>query len=349
MQTIWNYLESLGYQVTPRPSKKTVHLVLESNKMNNAQKNRMPVRYEWSEKLDGVYSLVTIIPNGSRYPEVRHWGRSGKAQSNTYVLDERLGLQLASCKHPTILISEVTDEGPLAKLSGYLTPTRVNDSDYVPVNFKDNFHDILSVDEFINGESEMTYHYRQTNLHWLLGATTLGQIPSAGYFSLDEAMALAESDYFPAGKEGLVGRDIHKTWVAGARNESAIKVKEKLSFDVTVVGVCSGKSGSKYQYTLGKLVVAFRAFGKPEGELLEIPVSGMTDAQRDYFWVHPEEIVGQVVKMDAKSYTENGNLREPRFKEIRHDKESQFPVVIDYKGINEYSKGKARWFVHDFK
>lgn len=346
VEMIWDYLESLGYSVTRRPEKKTVHLALESDKINNAQRKRMPSRYDWSEKLDGVYSLVTVIPR-DMHLEVRHWGRSGKAQVNLESLDALIDDQMHTPMQPIILISEVTSDDPLAKLSGYINPNRVKGSDFVPTNLADNFHDILTVQEFLDGESDMTYHYRGMNLHRTLHDTDLHIIPSQGYLTFDEAKE-AVKPLWAAKKEGMVGRDIHADWVAGSRNETVIKLKEKLSYDVTVIGMCSGKKGSKYENTLGKLLVAFRAFGESDGEWLVIPISGMTDAQRDEWWEHPERIVGAVVKMDAKSFTETGNLREPRYKETRHDKGSDFPVKVSLV-VDTFTKAMCEHRVNDWE
>lgn len=348
METIWSYLKSIGYDVVERDSKHVVHLALESDKMNKAQLKRMPVRYDTTEKLDGVYSLVTVVPIVGGILEVRHWGRSGKPQSNCELLDALLSHNLQwTVKTPTVLISEVTSDNPLAELSGFLTPSRVNPITIEQVNLKDNFHDIISVKEFIKGESDMVFHYRMISLLSILYDTNIKPVESLGYMSLDDARALAESTVFPRGGEGLVLVDIHSNWVAGARNESMIKVKEKLSFDVTVIGYCSGKEGSKYEETLGKLLVAFPLFGDSDNKFVIVPISGMTDANRDLWYAHSQLIVGATVKMDAKSYTATGNLREPRFKEVRTDKESQFPVSIAWRSTQSV-KAKSKWTVFDW-
>lgn len=353
VETIWSYLKSLGYSVEPRPADKTVQLVLESTKLNNAQKKRMCEVWEVTEKLDGVYSLVTLIPiiNGEgKVYQIRHWGRSGKAQMGCYGLDRKVGYQFSSKVPlgPMVLISEVTSDDPLAKLSGYLNPNRVEDSDFTPTNMRDNFHDIISLDSFIKGATQADRAERLANLHNFLNGTKYN-IPECHGLTLEEAYKYAEEHIYPRGGEGLVCRDPNAIWEAGKRNETMIKIKEKLSFDVTVVGYCTGREGSKYEDVVGKLLVAFRAFGKPYGEPIMVPISGMTDDQRKLWIEHPELIVGATVKMDAKSYTETGNLREPRFKEERHDKSSQFPTRIDLERAEAYVKAKCMWVEHNWR
>lgn len=342
METIWTYLDSLGIPNTPRSEKHTVHLALESEKMNPTQISRMASLGYLSEKLDGVYSLVTYI-NG----EVRHWGRSGKAQSNCELLDLNIRLLLRDSGYKDsnfVFISEITSEDPLAKLSGFLAPTRVNAPKFYPSRLKDNFHDVLTLKVFIKGSTGIEFGLRQSVLQAIL--LPIGIKPVEQIICNYEAAKAISLEWIKEGKEGGVYAQ-DSIWTSGARNESLIKIKERLSFDVTVVGVCSGKQGSKYEHTLGKLVVVFRAFGKPDGKLLEIPISGMTDAQRDLWYSDSDLIIGKCVKMDAKSFTETGNLREPRFKEVRNDKSSQFPVEL-LEGISIYTKGKSTWTINDW-
>lgn len=350
VETIWDYLESLGYEVTRRPEKKMVPFVLESEKMNKAQTARLAPTGMYSEKLDGLFSFITVIPVGPyKEPEIRHWNRTGKAMPACKALDGTIYLALPDeINQPLVLISEVTSEDPLAKLSGHLNPNRTSEHDFEPTNMKDNFHDVIILKEFIEGKSEVPYYVRHDQLERLFedSLTHVDIIPFF-YGSLKKAKEYAQEIWGRKG-EGVVYADPNGFWIAGKRDETKIKLKEKLSFDVTVVGMCSGKEGSKYENTLGKLVVLFRAFGKPDGEPLWIPISGMSDTDRDLWWTHPEHIIGKCVKMDAKSYTENGNLREPRFKEIRHDKGSDFPCGI-LEETKEFTKGKAHHIIHELE
>lgn len=350
VETIWDYLESLGYDVVRRPEKKTVHLVLESEKMNGAQEKRLDkLDGVFSEKLDGLFSMVTVVPCGSsKEPEIRHWNRTGKAMPACKALDGTIYLALSEkVGQALLLISEVTSDDPLAKLSGHLNPNRTVEHDFEPTNMQDNFHDVITLSEFINGKSTEPFYSRHDLLERLFEdpLTHVNIIPMY-YGSLEDAHKYAEDIWAMKG-EGVVYANPHGGWVAGKRDETKIKLKEKLSYDVTVIGMCSGKKGSKYEHTLGKLLVAFRAFGDPEGEFIIVPISGMTDAQRDDWWNHPDHIIGACVKMDAKSFTENGNLREPRYKETRYDKESQFSVKVSGK-FNEFTKAMCEHRVYDW-
>lgn len=333
METVWDYLKGKGYTVVPRGEKKCVHLVLEQEKLNPTQKSRMGLRGITMEKLDGVYSIITVVPyspvSGDIFYEVRHWGRSGKALQNTNGLDKTLLTALYDVRiiGATMFSSEITSDDPLAKLSGYLTPARVNDTDFTPTNMRDNLFDMISLRSFINGKDITPYKRRLENLKDLMGDTKVERIPYL-YTSFGNAYRLAKS-YWQEGKEGVVHSQLDSMWIAGAKNETRIKFKEKLSFECTVIGMASGKKGTKYETMMGKLIVAFCAFGIPEEpQWIEVPISGVTDVQRKLWWEQPELILAKTVKVDAKSYTETGNLREPRYKETREDKGSDFPVCI---------------------
>jgi DNA ligase-1 len=90
-----------------------------------------------------------------------------------------------------------------------------------------------------------------------------------------------------------------------------MKIKEEVSKDLAVVGMVEGEG--KYQGTLGALIVQSRDGTKHQ-------VSGMTDDQRERWWNSKELIIGQVVEVKAMKELPDGQLREPRFKCIRHDK-----------------------------
>jgi len=305
MENIWQYL---GFKDPVREEKKTVHLALESEKLNPTQRNRMQKAGYLSEKLDGVYALVTFVN-----VEVRHWGRSGKALSNCEGLDLKIEVKLNGVAEGLVFISEITSLDPLAKLSGYLTPSRVKQGTFKPTSMKDNFHDLLTLEEFIQGVSPRSFGNRQWNLRNMYPYTV-----EQYKLTFDDARDVSREMIADGLEGGVYAQDV--PWIAGKRDESLIKLKEKLSFDLVVVEGLPGKKGSKYEHTLGKLVVLFKAFGKQDGDSLEIPISGMSDSERDLWWKDPSSILGKIVKVDAKSYTENGNLREPRFKEVREDK-----------------------------
>lgn len=344
MKTIDEYLISLGIEPTGRSEKKMVQLALDVKNMNTAQMGRMCDTWMAFEKLDGVYSFVTCIAREDGTYDVNHWGRTGKRLSGTELLDFALGqaLEDAGMTFSVVLISEVCSDGHLAKLSGYLNPNR-KDTRSPPPGLRDAFHDQLSLAEFIEGVAPRQAELRHCALTHLLKEIGYSD-KLVDYTSADmETLEYLADTVWAVGGEGVIGRDPDAFWEAGKRDERQIKMKEQADFDCEVVGICSGKDGSKYELCTGKLLVAFRAFGRSDGDVILLPVgSGLTDEQREEFYAAPDRVLGRIIKVKAKSFTEFGNLREPVIVEFRDDlAEPQFHVT---KGEwQSYTKGKANW------
>ena len=115
-------------------------------------------------------------------------------------------------------------------------------------------------------------------------------------------------------KEGAIGKIAKAPYEMGKKNKSIIKVKCEVTLDMVVVGWEAGEVGSKYETTLGKLIVE-QASGKRHS------VSGMSDDDRDAWYNDFGLINRQVVELDAMQVLPNGSLREGRYKCIRHDKD----------------------------
>ncbi|WFZ78512.1 ATP-dependent DNA ligase [Aeromonas phage vB_AsaP_MQM1] len=351
METIYSWLRSHGIQVEDRDEDHTAMYVLENDKMSGAQqKLAIGSRYLVQEKLDGVFSFVAVVYRDGQYRSA-HFGRSGKKQPGCEAFDELLCQEFNRVsryggERSGVYISEVTSDAALAVLSGYLNPNRVGPAS-APAGICDTFHDWMNVVDFCDGICHKEAHYRREYLCRMQEGTTMKVIGSQT-MTFGDGQAFGRYLIQKLRKEGAVLKLTTGTWEAGKRDYRQVKVKEKLSYDVTVVGMCSGKEGTKYEHTLGKLLVLFRAFGDSRGKPLVVPVSGMTDTQRNLWWEHPELIIGQCVKMDAKSFTEFGNLREPRFKEVRGDKSSEFPCIVDVGVMNQYTKAKCLWVEYHY-
>ena len=115
------------------------------------------------------------------------------------------------------------------------------------------------------------------------------------------------------GGEGVVLKRMDAMYSPGKRNCDLMKIKEELTVDLLVIGAVEGEG--KYTGNLGALVLRDSKGGTHQ-------VSGMTDAQRYRWWNNAKEIVGKVVEVKAMKWLPDGQLREPRFSHIRHDKTS---------------------------
>jgi DNA ligase-1 len=181
-------------------------------------------------------------------------------------------------------------------------------------------HDVIPYQDFVQGLCLIPYITRKGNLKDLFDMQYYPCFNiSEGFYLSSEEEAYKEFDkYVDRGEEGIIGREPQGIWQAGKKNEFAWKIKEKISYDLIVIGLEEGKG--KYEGTTGKIVCKFRKYGKVDGEYCEVKCSGMTDDQRHSWWVANDLIIGKIVKVDAMTFSKNGLLREPRFKEMRADK-----------------------------
>jgi hypothetical protein len=100
------------------------------------------------------------------------------------------------------------------------------------------------------------------------------------------------------GYEGLVLR---------GPNGERLKVKDKITLDLTVIDIVEGKGRNK-----GRVGALVTNMGK---------VSGMSDAQREEFWEHGgANIIGKIIEVECMEVTEAGKLRHARFIRERWDK-----------------------------
>lgn len=115
------------------------------------------------------------------------------------------------------------------------------------------------------------------------------------------------------GGEGVILKRMNAPYQAGKRNADLMKIKLEETFDLLVVDVVRGEPTGKYANTLGALLCKSK-----DGVLHNI--SGMTDAERDYWFKNPSSIIGKVIEGKAMCKLDNGSYREGRYKAVRHDK-----------------------------
>lgn len=183
-------------------------------------------------------------------------------------------------------------------------------------------HDKLTVDEFLAGCSEQTYARRLVSLTGLMAGP---EKPAVKLVLQKRCRSAVEFIGFSdsiqkAGGEGGIYRPDSATYVAGDRSTNLVRIKQEISYDLEVLRVNEVKTGPKGGL-LGSIAVRFRKFADPAGEVLPIDIRGMGHDDLRAWSEDPSRIVGKVVKVTAMRFTNLGSLREPRFKEVRFDKE----------------------------
>lgn len=181
--------------------------------------------------------------------------------------------------------------------------------------------DILPKDEFLRGESQLTYIDRIDELLYLATEIRENNLKSLEivrflYNGTDKSMIdICLEQMVSEGKEGLmVNRDCK---YFRKRHNGILKVKRFYTVDLQVIDVEEGTG--RLSGTLGAFVVRYK------DNILNVG-SGMTDEQRREFWEERESLIGRVIEV--------------KYKEESRDKESgrpslQFPIFVQLRELGK--------------
>lgn len=103
--------------------------------------------------------------------------------------------------------------------------------------------------------------------------------------------------YLVLGYEGLMVKDYESVYEF-KRSNTLLKMKYMLEIDLEVVDIYEGAQGTKYEHMLGGVYCSYK------GNLVGVG-SGWNDYERQYYWEHPELIVGKVIEIQYQSETQN--------------------------------------------
>ena len=193
----------------------------------------------------------------------------------------------------------------------------INSDDTDKTCIKFVIYEMLPEEEFINGESELTYkERRECYLEPLaqeiaeLGLENIEVVPIL-YAGTDKSKI--QELLNEANENGWEGLMLNKdTKWKNKRNNGILKVKSFKHCDIRCTDVVEGEG--KYQGTLGLIKCDYKGYELGVG-------SGFTDEQRHYYWEHPEEIIDRVVQIKYKGESKNKqgglSVQFPIFKCVR--------------------------------
>ena len=190
------------------------------------------------------------------------------------------------------------------------------------------FHvfDFVPVNEFMSGLTTLRYKARRNIMDKVfnsIGADLKHVRPVTVFYmgKFDEEILMSSLRMVESwGGEGLMINLMEGTYEC-KRTKKLLKVKTFKDADVLVTNVVEGTG--KNLGKLGSIVVKYLYNGQ---EMYCDCGSGFNDIERDYFWEHPEELIGQVVELQYFEITQNAKtgeygLRFPVWKgRIRKDK-----------------------------
>ena len=128
----------------------------------------------------------------------------------------------------------------------------------------------------------------------------------------EEAFHIYQTEHRDKGYEGSVLKNKGSLYQK-KRSMDWIKLTNVESIDLRVVDVFVGKG--KYLNALGGVICEL-----PNGCIVRVG-SGFNDKERITYWNEPRKILGKIIEIEYHELTPDKNLREPRYKGIRYDKD----------------------------
>ena len=268
-------------------------------------------------KLDGV-RCITVVNYENR--TVVQYTRNGKVLENFSHITESLLANIDDFGRSFVLDGEVISTSFQELMKQVHRKDNVKATDAVLMLF-----DIIPLSEFQKGKSVMGQTRRTAMLKSFKPTFdktgTVGVIPQTEV-DLDSGVGEMQfkqfnRDALDNGYEGIMIKDPDAVYEC-KRSVSWLKQKPfiEVSLTVTALEEGTGKNAGR----LGALVCE----GEDDGKRIVVNVgSGLSDDQRDEFWMDKEAMVGQVVEIRADAATRNQDsedvysLRFPRFLRFR--------------------------------
>ena len=189
--------------------------------------------------------------------------------------------------------------------------------------FEDNIQykvwDIIPYDEYNKGLSKDTYETRLNFLKILLEDNDdIILVEGKMVNNYKEAIEHFR-DLLSKGAEGTVVKDLEALWQDG-KHKHQLKMKLEIDLDLEIIGFNEGNKGTKYEGTLGSLILA-----SSDRKIISA-CAGMKEKSgiRDEIWNNQEKYLGKIVSTKCNGISSNKSggygLYYAAFNEIRNDK-----------------------------
>ena len=269
-------------------------------------------------KLDGVRVLAIYDVESD---SVTMYSRNGKQFINFGHIEKEIVDTLASKFEESMVL-----DGEMVSSSFQALMKQVHRKDNVEAtDAKFALFDVLTLKEFVQGESELGCWDRHQQLQDLLAdAKTDSNIFVVDKvecdFDTEEGQKIFKEYNAMAIEKGFEGIMIKDRNAPYECKRSHYMLKAKPFIEVSLEVVATEEGTGRNEGKLGALICE----GTDDDKFIRVNVgSGLTDDNRDEFWASKDKLVGQIVEVRADAITKNQDadnewsLRFPRFLRFR--------------------------------
>jgi len=316
-----NIFEALGLPSNHRSKDKVAMKVKHFDEVPDSKKPRRGI-YCGQIKKDGIFCHV--LKKGKDF---KFFSRTGSELTNTYALIHQLELWGDELRDGVYIAELCCDSCSLEELSGIFNPNRKRllskDQYNYMLRSQLYYHDYLTIDDFISGESDTTYDWRYRYLKAKL--PPVFNLLDVSLLHIDDIKDFAQY-HIANGEEGVVIKR-ECTWKAGHRGNKQMKIVRGVDFDLLCIGVEEGTGKYKgkianliFKWEDGKQIKAMLGKGWTHVDASAM-FSAYTDSQMDNVGTNPNDPVGKIFRVYALQRSSKGLLRLPKVGELRFDKE----------------------------
>lgn len=270
-----------------------------------------------TEKFDGVRCMLIFNDGG----EPMFFSRAGKSFDDMVELAEEVKKLDPNMVYDGELLLGV--DQPIDSADLYRMTVKVTAKDGIKTGLVYNIFDCLPKADLLKGGSVIPCEQRKQQLNEQLNKIHLQHIKNVPILYIGVDMNRIDTicdEYTDMGREGVMVNIADAPYEC-KRTKNLLKVKRFNTADVRVLDWEEGAGANKGK--LGAVIVEFIA---PNQKKYTCKVgSGFEKEEREYFFAHPEAILGHIIEIGYFELSQNQNddgysLRFPTFKCLRDDK-----------------------------
>lgn len=289
--------------------------VMRGQKYDDHKKKLIGKNIIVTEKIDGVRTVAMIDADG----EVKFFSRQGKEIEGLVEIEadiKKIGLKnIVLDGETTIYDKEGIESKEVFKRTMEIMGSKIEEKKGLLYNV----FDCMPMSSFKKGICETTTTGRKKYFEdkWYHATSYPHHVEPlkilyAGKYDEQKVQEIHDK-IVEAGGEGVM-INIADAPYECKRTSNLLKVKIMYTMDLKIIGFEEGLVGTKFDGTLGALVVDYKGYSVKVG-------SGFSEEDREYFWNNQDELLGRVIEVQCFEETQdadgNLSLRFPVYVQLR--------------------------------